>query len=114
MVTLFSETNRQTPQIPARLSYSEAVGGAAGALEGGAIDWGDVSFEEDPTKGEEKAASVELVFAGSSAFKRWGASLGDFYLKSRGGQARVAPDDPRVVRLVSVLKEVENVHVPAG
>ncbi len=112
MLALFSAGERQTPQIPVRLSYSEsvAVGGAAGALETGAIDWSNVDFEEDPTKSE-RVANVELVFAGSRHWKKWSGGLGEFYLKSRGGQAKVAPDDPRVQRLVAVLHEVEKVHV---
>jgi hypothetical protein len=124
MTALFNDpSDRQTPAIPARLSYSENVGGgAAGALEGGAIDWSNVDFDEDisphPASGAPGKAlgisSVELVFAGSRTFKRWGARLGDFYLESRGGQAKVAPDDPRVQRLVSVMKEVEKVHVAPG
>jgi hypothetical protein len=113
MTTLFADADRQTPQVPVRLSYSEAVGGAQGALEGGAIDWSNVDFDEDPTKSE-KIPSVELVFAGSRTFNRWGGRLGDFYLESRGGQAKVAPDDPRMQRLVSVMKEVEKVHVAPG
>jgi hypothetical protein len=113
MLALFSGGDRQTPPIPARLSYSETTstgGGAAGALESGAIDWSNVDFDEDPTKSE-RVSSVELVFAGSRHFKRWSTGLGDFYLKSRGGPAKVAPDDPRVQRLVAVLSEVEKVHV---
>src|SRR5262249_18494581 len=64
MTALFTDADRQTPQIPVRLSYSEVVGGPQGALEGGAIDWSNVDFDEDPTKSE-KIPSVELVFAGS-------------------------------------------------
>jgi hypothetical protein len=111
MTGLFVEAERRTPAIPVRLSYSEVVGaGAPGALEAGAIDWTNVDFDEDPTKSEE-IAGVELVFAGARGFSRWSGALGEFYLAARGGQARVAPDDPRVQRLVAVLKEVERVHV---
>jgi hypothetical protein len=112
MCALFADSERQTPQIPLRLSYSEVSSSREGALESGAIDWSNVDFEEDATKSD-RLSSVELVFAGSRSFKRWSTRLGDFYLSSRGGQAKVAPDDPRVQRLVAVLKDVEQVHVAA-
>lgn len=106
MVELFASGERKTPEIPVRLSYSEATGGAS---EGGAaIDWGTVDLDDDAPASQ---AGVEIVFAGNRYWKRWAARLGDFYLENRGAQPRMAATDPRAQKLASVLATVEGIHV---
>jgi hypothetical protein len=98
LVVLFKEEQRRTPTGPIRLSYSEVVG--ATDTES-AIDWGDVDFDQEEPAAQ--VANVEIVFAGSRAYKRWSESLGPFYLQNRGSQPRLANTDPRVIKLEGVL-----------
>jgi hypothetical protein len=101
MLELFHDKPRRLPGQPLRLSYAEDA-----AAEGeGAVDWGDVSFEDAPAS---KDANVEIVFAGNRYFRHWAAALGDFYVKNGGG-AKVAMDDPRVLKLGAVLSRMEAV-----
>jgi hypothetical protein len=112
MLHLFGERDRATPSPPLRLSFSEVIdeGGASGAASG--IDWSDVSFEEGEADAA-KASAVEIVFAGSRAFQHWSRSLGAFYLKNRGSTPKPQGNDPRIERLLGVLRDVEKVHVGA-
>ena len=110
LLGLFADGPPRTPSPPVRLSFSEVAGEAGESSE---IDWGAVDFSEEEG-GAAKAADVEIVFAGSSAWKAWSARLGDFYLENKGAKVAASVDDPRVQKLVSVLAEVEKVHVDQG
>ena len=91
MLHLFQPSERRTPGIPLRLSYSEVPGDGEGGTD---IDWGNVDFDQ-----EEPAAQVGDVDA--------------FYLENRGSRPRMGADDPRVQKLQSVLTEALGIHVGA-
>jgi hypothetical protein len=110
LLGLFAEGPPRTPAPPYRLSFSEAPGEGA---EGAPIDWGAVDFSEEDG-GQPKASDVEIVFAGSSAWKAWSGRIGDFYLENKGARVSANAEDPRVQKLVSVLSSVEKVHVDPG
>jgi hypothetical protein len=107
LLGLFADGPPRTPAPPIRLSFSEAAGEGG---DGAQIDWGSVDFGEDE-KDEPKVSDVEIVFAGSSAWKAWSSRLGDFYLENKGSKVATNAEDPRVQKLVRVLAEVEKVHV---
>ena len=104
---MLAADDRVTPKFPVRLSYAED---ASNGGPGDAIDWANVDFNDES---DETAEGVEIIFAGRRGFLRWRANLGDFYLKNRGEKSRAAPDDPRTVALVSLLREAEKLHVGA-
>ncbi len=108
LLDLFAADPPRTPLAPIRLSYSEASDGHA--EDGTPIDWGAVDLSEESPDGP-KVEDVEIVFAGSARWKRWSRTLADFYLENKGARVNVADDDPRVQRLVSVLSQVEKIHV---
>ncbi len=117
---LFHATPPRTPDGPVRISFSEVLpelgaGGAAPSTGGaGAIDWGAVDFSENSETGEAKVEDVEIVFAGSAAWKAWSTHLPEFYLENAGTRAAMTDDDPRVKALVSLLGEVERLDGFAG
>jgi hypothetical protein len=108
LLDLFAADAPRTPVRPVRLSYSEVADGHA--EDGTPIDWGSVDLSEESPEGA-KVLDVEIVFAGSARWKRWSLTLADFYLENKGARVNVADDDPRVKKLVSVLSEVEKIHV---
>jgi hypothetical protein len=103
MLDLFVVKPRRTPDGPVRLSYSEAA-----AAQGAAIDWADVSFEDDE---DAPPPAMQIVFAGNRYYQHWKANVGEFFLKNGGQKLAAAPDDPRVTQLLRVLGEVERTHV---
>ncbi len=111
MVHLFVEDERATPTVPVCLSYAEDVPTAGDGPSG--VDWGDVDFSDD--SGEERADGVEIIFAGSRYFKRWGERLGDLYIgnsaKAGAGYGSLATADAATQRLTSVLGEIEKLDV---
>ncbi|HJL15451.1 MAG TPA: virulence factor SrfC family protein [Sandaracinaceae bacterium LLY-WYZ-13_1] len=108
LLHLFAERSRQTPEIPVRLSYSETVGGGEAEPED-AIDWADVSFDDEPEA--EEPEHVDIVFAGNRFFEHWAAQLPAFYVRNAGGKVQSALDDPRTKKLVDALGTVEAVRV---
>ncbi len=110
LLGLFADGPPRTPGLPIRLSFSEVLGETG---EASAIDWGAVDFNEEEGKGPE-VTDVDIVFAGSAAWKAWSARIGDFYLENKGGRVAASVEDPRVQKLVSVLAQVEKVHVDEG
>jgi hypothetical protein len=109
LLHLFGERGRRTPEIPVRLSYSETAGDAGEAEdEVDAIDWADVSFDDEPEAAEPE--HVEIVFAGNRYFEHWAAQLPVFYVRNAGGATRSALDDPRTKALVDALGVVESVR----
>ncbi|MFK7988858.1 MAG: virulence factor SrfC family protein [Sandaracinaceae bacterium] len=103
LVTLFAPRARSTPSIPVKLSYSETAD--AESADEGEIDWADVDFDDEPEASEPE--HVDIVFAGNRHFEHWSAHLPAFYVKNAGGKAKSALDDPRVLQLVTVLGQVE-------
>lgn len=108
MLNLFAAGERRTPSIPLRLSYSEVPGEGDGQ-GAGAIDWENVDFDEEEPAAQ--VGNVEIVFAGNRYWNHWSKHLGDFYLQNRGSRPRMGSEDPRALKLQSVLKEVEEIHV---
>lgn len=107
LLHLFADRERRTPKIPVRLSYAETIGDAQG--ESADIDWADVEFDEEPSAREPE--HVDIVFAGNRYFDHWAEQLPAFYVRSAGGKALSAMDDPRMQQLVRVLGTVESVHL---
>jgi hypothetical protein len=108
LLTLGRETERTTPTLPVKLSFSEDTTRESAET----IDWGDVDFDDAPAT--ERAASVTIVFAGRRHFERWSSGLGEFYLRSGGAKSGVALDDRNVGELVRILKLVEATHVSSA
>lgn len=104
MVGLFQDGPRRTPDGAITLSFAEAPDAIAAE-----VDWNAVDFDEDEPAAQVK--SVEIVFAGSRTWRRWAQSLGPFYLQNRGTEQRMTASDPRVLRLTSVLRDVEALNV---
>lgn len=113
LLGLFADGLPRTPSPPIRLSFSETPPEAGDTSEASQIDWGAVDFSEEDG-GEPKVSDVEIVFAGSTAWKAWSTRLGDFYLENKGSKVSANVDDPRVQKLVLVLAAVEKVHVDQG
>ncbi len=109
MLHLFSDQPRQTPQTPVRLSYSESAGVSS---EGGeAVDWSDVSFEDDAPSSQ--VGAPDIVFAGSRYLEPFCERLPAFYVESAGGVQAKALDQPGVRELIDILKELGTGHVSA-
>jgi hypothetical protein len=109
LLHLFDDRGRRTPEIPVRLSYSETVGAGGDAeAEADAIDWADVSFDDEPEAAEPE--HVDIVFAGNRYFEHWAAQLPAFYVRNAGGKTQSALDDPRTKALVDALGTVESVR----
>ncbi len=108
MLHLFQPSERRTPGIPLRLSYSEVPGDGEGGTD---IDWGNVDFDQEEPAAQ--VGDVEIVFAGNRYWKAWSKGLGAFYLENRGSRPRMGADDPRVQKLQSVLTEALGIHVGA-
>lgn len=99
MLSLMTPSKRRTPEAPVRLSYAED-----GPESAESVDWGDVDFDDEPTKPE--ASGVSIVFAGNRYYTVWSAHLADFYVNGGGSRASTM-EDARVGRLVDVLRRVE-------
>ena len=108
LVDLFTPRDRATPALPVHLSGAEVA--SAAAEDAGAVDWSNVDFGAEgapPPSSTTANAGLEIVFAGAKHFAHWKGSLADFYLQNAGGRAQMAAEDPRVVELVRVLRQVE-------
>ena len=116
LLALFAPTGRRTPELPVKLSYSEALD--AGPESTGEVDWGDVDFEEDlndlSAEGNGEGGEVEIIFAGNRYYKHWVQSLAPFYVASAGGKAAAAMDDPAMRDLLASLKQVEGLSFDAA
>lgn len=111
LLHLFVDRPRRTPQIPVRLSFSEAVGATTKEEDGAAIDWSDVSFDEEPAAATSTVSNVELVFAGNRYYHHWAQGLAAFYVRNHGELDAKAADDPRVRELVAAVRRVESVSL---
>ncbi len=103
MLQLFAHKGRQTPSGPIRLSYAESRGGE----QPDAVDWNDVSFEEDDAASSARASVPEIVFAGRGRFAHFTGELGPFYLRNAGEKVQMGAEDPRARALLSLLQRTE-------
>ena len=103
MLQLFANKSRQTPSGPIRLSYAESRGGE----QPDAVDWNDVSFEEDDAASPARASVPEIVFAGRGRFAHFTEELGPFYLRNAGEKVQMGAEDPRARALLSLLQRTE-------
>lgn len=109
LLHLFVDRPRRTPPLPVRLSFSEVVGeGAGGEEDGAAIDWSDVSFDDEAASpSAAPPAHIELVFAGNRYYQHWTAQLPAFYVRNHGELDARPADDARVRELVAAVRRVE-------
>jgi hypothetical protein len=107
LLSLFVPRGRNTPTAPVRLSFAERVEETAEK-----VDWSDVDFSSEEGDGAAPKPQ-EIVFAGNRYYRHWSRNLSEFYLKSADQNLKAAPDDPRIVRLLSTLAMVEQNDVRA-
>ena len=116
LLGLFSPSARRKPDLPARLSYAEALD--AGPESSAEVDWGDVDFEEDlddlsAAAEDVGSGEVEIIFAGNRYYRHWVQNLAPFYVASGGGKLAATMDDPATRDLIDALKRLDGVAFEA-
>jgi hypothetical protein len=101
MLGLFVTRTRRTPDAPIRLSYAETAGGETPE----AVDWNDVSFEDQ--EGPKTERTPEIIFAGRSRFAHFTEQLGPFYLRNAGERVATGADDPKARAFLALLARAE-------